>query len=195
MRGRFFETHDSPDSPPAVVINRRLAEKYWPGEEAIGKRLKIGPRRFTEFVADSCRRRRRRASRPDLANRNWNSMCLTCRSAAHSWRLAISSCARRRSGVIAGAVRRQFGQWTRTSRFRTSARWTRCSRGDLAGTFPGPHARFVCCARARARVRRALRRDLATPVVATNARDRCAHGAGRAAARRAEARHPTGNVI
>jgi putative ABC transport system permease protein len=43
QRGRFFEAHDSPDSPPVVLINRRLAEQYWPGEDAIGKRLKVGP--------------------------------------------------------------------------------------------------------------------------------------------------------
>ena len=43
LRGRYFEPHDSPDAPPVVVINRRLAEQYWPGEEATGKRLKVGP--------------------------------------------------------------------------------------------------------------------------------------------------------
>jgi putative ABC transport system permease protein len=43
LRGRYFEALDSPDSAPVVVINRRFAEKYWPGEEAIGKRLKVGP--------------------------------------------------------------------------------------------------------------------------------------------------------
>ena len=43
LRGRFFDTRDVPDTQPAVLINRRLAEQYWPGEDAIGKRLKIGP--------------------------------------------------------------------------------------------------------------------------------------------------------
>jgi putative ABC transport system permease protein len=43
LRGRYFETHDSPDAAPVTVVNRRLAEQYWPGEEAIGKRLKVGP--------------------------------------------------------------------------------------------------------------------------------------------------------
>jgi putative ABC transport system permease protein len=41
-RGRYFDTRDSVDAQPAVVINRSFAEKYWPGEEAIGKRLKVG---------------------------------------------------------------------------------------------------------------------------------------------------------
>ena len=43
QRGRFLDPHDSPDTQPAIVINQRLAEQYWPNEEPIGKRLKIGP--------------------------------------------------------------------------------------------------------------------------------------------------------
>lgn len=43
LRGRYFETQDSPDTTPVTLINRRLAEQYWPGEDAIGKRLKVGP--------------------------------------------------------------------------------------------------------------------------------------------------------
>ena len=43
QRGRYFEAHDSPDSTPVVLINRRMAEQYWPGEDAIGKRVKVGP--------------------------------------------------------------------------------------------------------------------------------------------------------
>jgi putative ABC transport system permease protein len=43
LRGRYFEAHDSPDSTPAVLVNRRLAEQYWPGQDPIGKRLKVGP--------------------------------------------------------------------------------------------------------------------------------------------------------
>ena len=42
-RGRYFDSRDSADAQPAVLVNRRLAEQYWPGEEAIGKRLKVGP--------------------------------------------------------------------------------------------------------------------------------------------------------
>ncbi len=43
QRGRFFDAHDSPDSPPVIVISRQLGERYWPGEDPTGKRLKIGP--------------------------------------------------------------------------------------------------------------------------------------------------------
>src|ERR1051326_1984113 len=43
QRGRFFDAHDTRDSLPVVVVNRKLAEKFWPGEDAVGKRLKVGP--------------------------------------------------------------------------------------------------------------------------------------------------------
>jgi predicted permease len=43
LRGRSFDQHDTADAPSVVVINRSLAEQYWPGEEAVGKRLKVGP--------------------------------------------------------------------------------------------------------------------------------------------------------
>lgn len=43
LRGRYFDTQDSADSSPATLVNRRLAEQYWPGQDPIGKRLKVGP--------------------------------------------------------------------------------------------------------------------------------------------------------
>src|SRR5688572_2748464 len=43
QRGRFFESRDTVDAPPVIVVNRRLAEQFWPGEDPTGKRLKIGP--------------------------------------------------------------------------------------------------------------------------------------------------------
>ncbi len=43
QRGRFFDSRDVADAPPVVVVNRRLAEHFWPGEDPTGKRLKIGP--------------------------------------------------------------------------------------------------------------------------------------------------------
>ena len=43
QRGRGFDSRDRSDTPPVIVVNRRLAEHFWPGEDPIGKRLKIGP--------------------------------------------------------------------------------------------------------------------------------------------------------
>jgi predicted permease len=43
QRGRFFDSRDSAESPPVILVNRRFAEEFWPGEDPTGKRLKIGP--------------------------------------------------------------------------------------------------------------------------------------------------------
>jgi predicted permease len=39
LRGRFFSDADKSDSPLVLIINHAMAEKYWPGEDAVGKRL------------------------------------------------------------------------------------------------------------------------------------------------------------
>jgi putative ABC transport system permease protein len=43
QRGRLLDAHDTPDSQPVLLTNQRLAEQYWPNQDPIGKRLKIGP--------------------------------------------------------------------------------------------------------------------------------------------------------
>ncbi|HSR53628.1 MAG TPA: ADOP family duplicated permease [Acidobacteriota bacterium] len=42
LDGRVFQDTDRADSPQVVIVSRSTAEKYWPGENPIGKRLKIG---------------------------------------------------------------------------------------------------------------------------------------------------------
>ena len=39
IRGRSFTAADGPDAPGVVVISASMAQRFWPGEEAIGKRL------------------------------------------------------------------------------------------------------------------------------------------------------------
>lgn len=41
VRGRGFRETDSADSPRVAVINEQLAQHYWPGQEAVGKRLRV----------------------------------------------------------------------------------------------------------------------------------------------------------
>jgi len=43
IRGRDFTVADSDGAPLVVIINRVLAEHYWPGQDPIGKRLHRGP--------------------------------------------------------------------------------------------------------------------------------------------------------
>ena len=42
VRGRFFEDTDGPDAPIAAVINETMARRYWPNEDAVGKRFHLG---------------------------------------------------------------------------------------------------------------------------------------------------------
>ena len=39
LRGRFFTEADNADAPKVVIINEALAKKYWPNEDALGKRI------------------------------------------------------------------------------------------------------------------------------------------------------------
>jgi predicted permease len=41
LGGRDFSAHDSADSQTVVVINEALADKYWPGQSPVGKRIQI----------------------------------------------------------------------------------------------------------------------------------------------------------
>ena len=40
VRGRTFTDADGPDAPAVVVVDTRLAERLWPGEDAVGKRVR-----------------------------------------------------------------------------------------------------------------------------------------------------------
>jgi predicted permease len=40
--GRFFTTQDNQGSEPVAIINETMSRRFWPGEEPVGKRLKLG---------------------------------------------------------------------------------------------------------------------------------------------------------
>src|SRR5215216_2251202 len=42
LRGRLFDSSDRPESPPVAVISQSLAQKVWPNEDPIGKRIQFG---------------------------------------------------------------------------------------------------------------------------------------------------------
>jgi putative ABC transport system permease protein len=42
LRGRDLEWSDTPERPKVTVINRTLADREWPGQDPIGKRISIG---------------------------------------------------------------------------------------------------------------------------------------------------------
>ncbi|HKP88091.1 MAG TPA: ABC transporter permease [Blastocatellia bacterium] len=42
LKGREFNRQDAQDAPGAVVVSEATARSFWPGEDAIGKRIKLG---------------------------------------------------------------------------------------------------------------------------------------------------------
>ena len=43
IEGRIFSEADGPDAGPIAIVSRSMARRHWPGESAIGKRIKPGP--------------------------------------------------------------------------------------------------------------------------------------------------------
>jgi predicted permease len=41
-RGRLFDDNDGRETPPVVIINEAMAEQFWPGEDVLGRRFKLG---------------------------------------------------------------------------------------------------------------------------------------------------------
>ncbi len=41
LRGRLFDTSDGKDSPYVVIISEAMANKYWPGQDPVGKRIRL----------------------------------------------------------------------------------------------------------------------------------------------------------
>jgi predicted permease len=42
IKGRFFANADNADTPLVIIINEAFAKKFWPNEEALGKRIVMG---------------------------------------------------------------------------------------------------------------------------------------------------------
>jgi putative ABC transport system permease protein len=42
LKGRYFTEADSAEAPGVIIINQAMAKKYWPGEDALGKRINFG---------------------------------------------------------------------------------------------------------------------------------------------------------
>lgn len=42
LRGRDFTEHDNQSAPSVIIVNEFLANRYWPGEDPIGKRIAVG---------------------------------------------------------------------------------------------------------------------------------------------------------
>jgi predicted permease len=43
LRGRFFSAADVIGAPPVALINEAMARRFWPGDDPVGRKFKIGP--------------------------------------------------------------------------------------------------------------------------------------------------------
>jgi putative ABC transport system permease protein len=93
-RGRFFTPADKIGAPPVVIVNQALADRYWPNEDAVGKRIGLpGPGKavwatIVGIVGNVHHRGLDLPPVPEfyvpLAQAPYNSMILTVRSAQDS---------------------------------------------------------------------------------------------------------------
>jgi putative ABC transport system permease protein len=83
LRGRAIEEADTADSTPVTVINNAMAKLYWPGEDALGKRVALGSPRYPTYtiigiVADIKHFSMREDPAPEMyvtyAQKQWPSM-------------------------------------------------------------------------------------------------------------------------
>ncbi|HEY3988778.1 MAG TPA: ABC transporter permease [Acidobacteriaceae bacterium] len=42
IKGRLFNADDKQGAPPVVIVNQKLANRFWPNGDAVGRRLRIG---------------------------------------------------------------------------------------------------------------------------------------------------------
>jgi predicted permease len=42
VRGRDFSELDGPGAPPTVLVSEAAARRYWPGEDPVGRRIRVG---------------------------------------------------------------------------------------------------------------------------------------------------------
>src|SRR5207253_560457 len=45
VAGRAFSDEDDANAPAVLIVNQAFASKYWPGEDAIGKEVRLGGRK------------------------------------------------------------------------------------------------------------------------------------------------------
>src|SRR5690606_5378703 len=50
MQGRLIDSRDTNRSPAVAVISQALAERFWPGEVAVGKRMRMAEDAQKEWI-------------------------------------------------------------------------------------------------------------------------------------------------
>jgi putative ABC transport system permease protein len=50
LQGREFNTGDAAGSEPVAIVDQRLARRFWPGQDPIGKRMRMGSKELVNVV-------------------------------------------------------------------------------------------------------------------------------------------------
>ena len=173
--GRLFEPTDTMTSPPVVIVSDSIAERYFPGENPIGKRSST-----RRWDGGNRRPRRRHPSRLVVRCAARRSL-LSVRAAERQRRDAVHPDRGRSAACAAGGSQRGPAVEPNAVLFetRTLVRHRRgLGRGLAAGN---ASARGLCDHCARARGRRHLRRHVVQRAAThARARTRLALGASRA---------------
>ena len=64
IRGRDFNQQDGASTQPVTIVSRSFAERFWPGEDPLGRRVERGANPRMHTVDRRRRRRQRRRVRP-----------------------------------------------------------------------------------------------------------------------------------
>ena len=51
LRGRFFDERDAAKSPRVIIVDEKLAKRFWPGQDPIGRRM-YSPTDINKLLAD-----------------------------------------------------------------------------------------------------------------------------------------------
>jgi hypothetical protein len=47
VRGRDFTEKDDSSTARALIVNQRFIDRFWPGDEGVGRSLRMGTREYT----------------------------------------------------------------------------------------------------------------------------------------------------
>ena len=133
VRGRFFDERDAPKAQQTVIVDEKLAKRFWPNQDPIGRRMYL-PQDINNLLAVTDKTvylyvvgvdRRRQAARADRGQADRRRVLLSD-GAEHVERDDVRGEDRRRS---AGALEQRPGARCPSSiascRCTTCRRWTR----------------------------------------------------------------------
>ena len=188
LRGRFFGPADDSGTTRVTLVNRAMAERFWPGQDPIGKRFKAKSMEWKDTpwltVVGVVGNVRHWGLEQDVAGRALRPVPAAARVRAGPWPSSFAA-GRRGDGHECGARADSRHRPRRPGRPRDAYG----ARRSVAGRAALRHERAdrVRCAGAHARRDRRVRRAVVLGGAA-DARDRRAHGVRRASRRRARAR-------